>query len=361
MAPGPGRPSAAGSGGHSPMDLRNVVDDLLEVTIVGSFSSIGSAVRSRLHRWRPPAADALRGATVLVTGPTSGLGREAAGTFARLGARVILVGRSRDRLSAVRDALVHEHREDRFPIVVADLSSLADVAAAAEHILATESRLDVLLDNAGAIHAARTETVDGLEATFATMVVGPFALVSGLLPLLRATPGSRVINVTSGGMYAQRLLLDDLQWVSGEPWNGTKAYARAKRAGVALVREWARRIPADAVRFVTMHPGWADTPGVSAALPGFARVMRPILRSPEQGVDTAIWLATQPADALESGRLYHDRRTRPFDRLPSTRLDASERRRLWDAVVGLARIADPAPDGASPNPLHPTTTRRRTA
>ena len=351
MTLGPGRPSAAGSDGLLPMHPRDLVDDLLEITVVGSFSSIGPAVRSRLHEWRPPEAGSLRGRTVLVTGPTSGLGREAATTFADLGARVVLVGRSPERLTAVRDALVRDHGEDRFPIVLADLSSLAEVAAAVERIQASESRLDVVLDNAGAIHAARTETVDGLEATFATMVVGPFALVGGLLPLLRATAGARVVNVTSGGMYAQPLRLDDLQWTSGEPWNGTKAYARAKRAGVALIREWARRIPAGEVVFASMHPGWADTPGVHAALPGFARVMGPILRTPAQGVDTAIWLATKPAAALDSGRLYHDRRTRPFDRVPSTRVTPTERRRLWDAVVELARVADPAADGPNSIPI----------
>jgi NAD(P)-dependent dehydrogenase (short-subunit alcohol dehydrogenase family) len=343
------------------VNLRTVVDDLLEITVVGSFSSIGPAIRRRLHRWQPPAAGSLRGATVLVTGPTSGLGRAAAGAFAALGARVILVGRNRDRLSAVRSDLTAIHGEDRFPIVVADLSSLAETRAAATRILASESRLDVLLDNAGAIHADRTESPDGIEATFATMVVGPFALISGLLPLLRATPGARVITMASGGMYAQRLHLDDLEWTGDERWNGTKAYARAKRGAVALIREWARRVPVDEVRFVAMHPGWADTPGVSAALPGFARVMAPILRTPAEGIDTAVWLATQPAAVLDSGRLYHDRRTRPFDRVPATRVNPMERRHLWDAVVRLAAIPDPAPDGQIPFPIVRTSTRRRTA
>jgi NAD(P)-dependent dehydrogenase (short-subunit alcohol dehydrogenase family) len=342
------------------MNPRFILDDLLEITVVGSFSSIGPAVRRRLFRWQAPRPASLRDRTVLVTGPTSGLGRAAAATLAGLGARLILVGRSPERLTALREELIAANGEDRFPVVVADLSSLADVSAAVATILASESRLDVLLDNAGAIHRQRTETRDGIEATFATMVVAPFALVSGLLPLLRITPGSRVINVTSGGMYAQRLRLDDLEW-KGEPWDGTKAYARAKRAGVSLIREWARRVPADDVRFVSMHPGWADTPGLRAALPGFARVMNPILRTASEAIDTAAWLATQPAEALASGRLYHDRRTRPFDRVPATRVRPTERRRLWDAVVGLAGISDPAPPGPTPIQLHPATTRRRTA
>jgi NAD(P)-dependent dehydrogenase (short-subunit alcohol dehydrogenase family) len=328
------------------MDLRHLIDDALEVTVVGSFSSIGSAVRRRLFDWRPPAPGALAGATVVVTGPTSGLGREAAATFAALGARVVLVGRDRERLDSVRDALIAEHGDDRFPVVVADLSSLDDIEAAVSQVRRRESRIDVVIDNAGAIFRDRTVSVDGIESTVATMVVGPFALITGLLPLLRATPGARVINVTSGGMYTQRLRLDDLQWADAESWNGTKAYARAKRAGVSITREWARRIAPEEVRFVAMHPGWADTPGVSAALPGFARVVGPILRSPAQGIDTAVWLATQPAASLQSGRLYHDRRTRPFDRVPATRVSPADRRRLWDAVVELARVPDPAPDEA---------------
>ena len=176
------------------------------------------------------------------------------------------------------------------------------------------------------------------------MVVGPFRLISGLLPLLSATPGSRVISVTSGGQYAERLHLDDLQ-STAEPWDGTRAYARAKRAQVSLMREWSRRIPASQIAFSAMHPGWADTPGLTAALPTFRQWMGPLLRSPEQGVDTMVWLAEDPGAIELAGRLVLDRRARPFDRIPSTRVAPMDRRRLWDAVVALAGIADPWPDG----------------
>jgi NAD(P)-dependent dehydrogenase (short-subunit alcohol dehydrogenase family) len=268
---------------------------------------------------------------------------------------VILLGRSPQRLAAVRDALVAAHGEDRFPTVVADMGSLASVRGAVARIIASEPRLDVIVDNAGAIHAERTDSPDGIEATLATMVVGPFVLVSGLLPLLRQTGGARVIAVTSGGMYAQRLRLDDLQWVT-EPYDGTRAYARAKRAQVALIREWARRISPEEVAFSAMHPGWADTPGVAASLPGFHRVMRPVLRTPAEGADTIAWLAADPAAAGETGHLFLDRRRRPFDRIPSTRLSAADRRALWDAVVGLAGVDDPCPiparDPSPPLPRH---------
>ena len=164
------------------MDPRSLIDDSLEIAVVPSFTSIGPAVRRRLFHWADPAPDALQGRTVLVTGPTSGLGRAATDAIAALGARVVLVGRSQERLAAVRDALVQRHGEDRYPIVISDMGSLASVRAAVARVLETEERLDVLVDNAGAIFPDRTMSVDGIEATLATLVVGPFVLESGLMP-----------------------------------------------------------------------------------------------------------------------------------------------------------------------------------
>jgi dehydrogenase/reductase SDR family member 12 len=320
-----------------------VIDDLLEITVVGSFSRIGYEARRRLHSWTAPVPAALAGRTVLLTGATSGLGREAVDELAALGARVILAGRDAAKVESVREELARAHGDDRFATLVVDMASRSSVRAAVERILATEPRLDVLIDNAGAMFPTRRVTEDGLEATLATMVVGPFLLVAGLLPVLGATPGARVISVTSGGQYAQGLHLDDLGWTS-EPWDGTRAYARAKRAQVSLMREWARRTIGTGLAFFAMHPGWADTPGIADALPGFHRLMGPILRSPAQGVDTMVWLAAEPGATELSGRLVLDRRPRPFDRIPSTRVSPADRRRLWDAVVGLAGIADPLPD-----------------
>ena len=335
-----GRPDDPG--GQRGLDLRALADDALEVTVVGSFSRIGPAVRRRLFGWQPPMPGVLTGRTVLVTGPTSGIGRAATGELAALGARVILVGRSEERLRRVSAELVSLHGEDRFPVIVADMGSLASVRAAVVRILETETRLDVVIDNAGAIYPERIEGPDGIEATLALMVVGPFALVAGLLPLLRGTPGSRVVGVTSGGMYTQPLPLDDLQYRVGE-YLGASAYARAKRAQVALMREWALRLRGDGVAFAAMHPGWADTPGLADTLPGFYRVMRPLLRTAAAGAETIAWLASHPDPASISGGLYLDRRRRPFDRIPATRLSARDRRRLWGLVAGLAGIDHQAP------------------
>ena len=319
------------------MDLRSLVDDALEVTVIGSFSRVGFQVRHRLFGWTSPADGSLAGETVLITGPTSGLGRATADAMARLGARVVLVGRSEERLARVRDELTAVHGDDRFPLVVADMASLASVRAAVETILATEPRLDVLIDNAGAIFPERRESQDGIEMTFATMVVGPFALIDGLRPLLERTGGARVIAVTSGGQYTQALPLDDLGFERG-PFSGPRAYARAKRAQTALAREWARRFAAAGsdVTINAMHPGWADTPGLAETLPGFYRVMGPLLRTPAQGIDTIVWLATASEATATTGRLLLDRRPRPFDRIPSTRLSRADRRRLWESIEAIA-------------------------
>ena len=133
------------------MLLPPLVDDALEIAVVPSFTRIGYAVRRRLFDWTSPPTDALRGRTVLITGPTSGLGRAATDAVAGLGARLILVGRNQERLTGLRDDLVRAHGEDRFRTVVADMASLTVVRAAAGHIVETEPRLDVVIDNAGAI------------------------------------------------------------------------------------------------------------------------------------------------------------------------------------------------------------------
>ena len=283
----------------------------------------------------------MAGRTVVLTGPTSGLGRAAAGSFARMGARLMLVGRDAGRLERTRDELLAEVPGLEAVTIVADMASLASVRAAADEILEREPRIDVIVDNAGAMIPAREVTDEGFERTFAIMVLGPFTLVSRLMPRLLESPDPRLVAVTSGGQYTQGLPLDDLAYERGE-YSGAKSYARAKRAQVALIREWARRLRGTGLVANAMHPGWANTPGLEASLPGFAGLVGGQLRTAAEGVDTVLWLAAAPEARASSGRLFLDRRERPFDRFPFTRLSAADRARLWDAVVELTGEADPA-------------------
>ena len=322
------------------MDPRAIVDDLAEALVVPSFTRIGFSLRRKLFDWKDAESFSMTGRTVVLTGPTSGLGRAAAGSFARMGARLVLVGRDAGRLEQTRSELLAETPGLAATTVVADMASLSSVRAAAAEILEREPRLDVIIDNAGAMFETRETTPEGCERTFATMALGPFVLVARLVPRLAESPDARIIAVTSGGMYWYSLPLDDLAFERGA-YSGPQAYARAKRAQVTLVREWARRIRGRGVVANAMHPGWADTPGLAAALPGFHGLIGRQLRSAAEGADTILWLAAAPDARATTGRLFLDRRVRPFDRIPSTRLSADDRRALWDQVVALTGEPDP--------------------
>lgn len=322
------------------MNARTLLDDFAELLVVPSFTRLGFNLRRRLFNWPDAESFSMAGRTVVLTGPTSGLGRAAAGAFARMGADLVLLGRDAGRLDRTRDELLAETPGLVATTVVVDMASLASVRAAADEVLERTPRIDVVVDNAGAMIPTREITAEGFERTFAIMVLGPFVLESRLLPRLLESPDPRVIAVTSGGMYTQALPLDDLAYEKGE-YTGAFAYARAKRAQVALIREWARRLRGTRVVANVMHPGWANTPGLEASLPGFAKVVGGQLRTAAEGIDTVLWLAAAPEARATSGRLFLDRRVRPFDRVPSTRLSAADRASLWDKVVALTGEPDP--------------------
>jgi NAD(P)-dependent dehydrogenase (short-subunit alcohol dehydrogenase family) len=195
----------------------------------------------------------------------------------------------------------------------------------ATEIEAAHDRVDVLAHNAGALARSWTASAQGIETTVATQVLGPFLLTTLLRDRLeRAGPGARVLTMASGGMYAERLSVDDLE-MGPDDFEGARAYARAKRAQVELTAEWARRGPAS-VAFHALHPGWADTPGVVASLPRFHALTRPILRSPEEGADTLAWLAAAPARPATAAD-------------PQGAVDPRSQRRAGPAV-GLVRTTD---------------------
>jgi dehydrogenase/reductase SDR family member 12 len=184
-------------------------------------------------------------------------------------------------------------------------------------------------------------SADGFELTVATHVLGPFRLTWDLAPHLHRAGRSTIVTVSSGGMYTERFDLDRLE-MDPAHYDGVRAYARAKRAQVVLAHEWSRRWSARGVTSYAMHPGWVDTPGLASGLPSFT-LLGPLLRRPEEGADTAVWLATGAArspgtpngaarKSVEDG-FWHDRRLRGEYYLPWTRpgdgLD-EQGRQLWD-------------------------------
>ena len=306
-------------------DVTSFADRLLDASIIGGFSRLGYALRSRQSSWESLPQDALADQRVVVTGPTSGIGRAAAERAAALGATVVLVGRDTERTGRVADELGGEHE-----VVVCDVSDLESVAAACAEI--TSSGIpDVVVHNAGALLHDAVRTSQGFETTMAVHVLAPHLMT-------RLVSARRSIWVASGGMYGASLV-DPRRRDPMAPskYDGTRQYAAAKRIQVALVQEWAKH---ERDRFVAvMHPGWADTPGVRSSLPGFAKVTAPILRSADEGADTIAWLSATERD-LPSGEFWCDREVRPRHRLPSTNKSDTEDRRA--AVFGWAdELTDP--------------------
>jgi dehydrogenase/reductase SDR family protein 12 len=305
-----------------------MADAALELSVAGSFGSTGIRLRRRMWLWDDlPRLD---GRTVVITGATSGVGRAAAVAMARLGATVRIVGRDEGRTAAAAAEITAEAAAE-LPVTfgIADMGRLSDVRRFADQFAAGNDHLDVLVHNAGALSAAYHVTGEGFEATYAAQVLGPHLMTTALLPLLQAAPNPRVITVSSGGMYAQALDVEEVQ-MSADDYDGVGAYARAKRAQVALTEEWSRRVPS--IQFHSMHPGWADTPGVQEALPRFRRLTRPILRTTQEGADTIVWLAGVDPIPAPSGTFWHDRRARRTTRLPGTGGSAADHARLWDLV-----------------------------
>ena len=317
----------------------SVADAVLEAPVVTSFTKLGYEARRRLEDWTSLDDYDLTGRVVVVTGATSGLGRAAATQLARCGATLVLVGRNADRNQGVVDEMIAQTGNEAISQVAADMGDYDQVRALAKRILADHDRLDVLIHNAGALTADRRDAPDGTEATVASQVVGPFLLTSLLLDRLAESAPSRVLTMSSGGMYTAGLTVDELQ-MSAADYKGTEQYARAKRAQVTLNEMWADRFGDRDLHFHSLHPGWADTPGVDDALPGFAKIMGPLLRTPEQGADTLVWLAADDAAVEANGEFWLDRRTRPIHKLKSTRETDQPFRReaLWDWVVETAGI-----------------------
>lgn len=282
--------------------------------------------------WQGQGLD-LADRTFVVTGASSGLGRATTLALAERGARVVAVVRDRAKGDALQQA-VEDLCGSRVELEHAELSSLEETRALAGRLQQRLPVLHGLINNAGALFNTRIVTTEGLEKSFALLLASPCLLTEELLPLLRRQAGARVINVVSGGLYSQPLRLDDLQYVQ-TPYNGAKAYARAKRGLLDMTREWALQPENAGMCFHAMHPGWADTQAVADSLPGFYRFMRPWLRTPEQGADTIVWLASATEVAHYNGDFWLDRRPHLSSVLPGTETPPAVRARLREALQAL--------------------------
>jgi NAD(P)-dependent dehydrogenase (short-subunit alcohol dehydrogenase family) len=304
------------------------IADRLVLPGIWRFTRLGYS-RSR-RNWKPVSAY-LGDRHAVITGATAGLGLAAAKGLAALGAKITLVARDEDKARATARELSTETGNTHIGIEICDMSVMSQVHQLADRLLAAGQPVDILVNNAGALFNPRQVTAEGLEKSFALLLLAPFILTERLQPLLAKSESARVVNVSSGGMYSQKIRVDDLQSERGE-YSGSVAYARAKRGLMILTEAWAERWRENGIIVNAMHPGWADTPGVESALPAFYRLTRPLLRSPEEGADTIVWLAASTEAGEVSGKFWLDREQHPSHISARTRETGAERAQLLETL-----------------------------
>jgi dehydrogenase/reductase SDR family protein 12 len=297
---------------------------LVDPTIFLSFDRTGFLVHSL--SFEPDDLDVdLTGRRCVVTGASGGLGFETAMALADLGADVVMICRSVERGEAAANLIREATESQTVSVVECDLADLEAVRRTATELCT--GTVDVLIHNAGLLPDEREMTADGLEMTFAVHVAAPYVLTELLVPALERSHDPRVVFVSSGGMYARKLSLDDLEWEKRD-YDGVLAYAQTKRMQVILAEVLAEELDGFGISVNSMHPGWADTPGVQTSLPRFHEITRRLLRTPAEGADTIVWLAASEGARGATGKFFFDRQPRTTYLLPFTREDRNDRERL---------------------------------
>jgi retinol dehydrogenase-14 len=283
------------------------------------------------------ATQPMTGKTVLITGGTGGIGRAAAIGLASLGARVGITGHDRARADATAAAIVRASGNPAVDVFVADMSSQAEVRRLAAEVLAAYPRLDVLLNNVGGFWAHRHATADGLEHTFALNHLAPFLLTSLLLDRLIASAPARIVTVSSGAQSMGRIDFDDL--MGAHKYSGQAAYNQSKLANVMFTYELARRLEGTGVTATVLHPGMTSTAfGAEDMARGWGpviAVVRRFMKTPEQGADTPIYLASSPDVGGLTGRFFADRRPKESH---SASYDTAITARLWQVSADLVGL-----------------------
>ncbi|HEY3768672.1 MAG TPA: SDR family oxidoreductase [Candidatus Angelobacter sp.] len=277
----------------------------------------------------------MNGKTVVITGATSGIGQVAAEKLAAMGARLVLVARDKSRgeaelvrLRTITPAINHS-------IHYADLSLMAEVKRVAAEIAAAEPRIDVLINNAGALFGARHVTTDGLELTFATNHMSYFLLTYGLRERLRSSAPARVVNVASDAHKGQRLNFNDLQSTS---YSGFRVYGRSKLCNILFTRELASRWAGTGVTANSLHPGFVSTrfgDSSGGLLSWGVRAAKMFAISPEKGAETIIYLASSPEVSSATGLYYY--KCKPATPTKEAQ-DSNTAQRLWQESEKIAGI-----------------------
>jgi retinol dehydrogenase 14 len=279
----------------------------------------------------------LAGKTVLVTGATSGIGWEASVSFARMGARLIMIGRDAVKTAQRVEELCQRSGSDTVDSFLCDFSSQAQVRRLAREYRDRYDKLHVLVNNAGTVFTKRTLTADGIESTFAVNYLGPFLLTNLLLDVLKASAPARVIIVSSSGHYSGTMDFKDLGFEQG--YQIMRAYGRSKLAAVLFTRELAKRLEGTDVTVNALHPGavatsiWDRAPAYARPILSLAK--RLFMISPEAGAETIVYLATSPEVEGKTGLYFEKNRPKLPSRLAQ---DDAVAQRLWGESARLVKL-----------------------
>jgi NAD(P)-dependent dehydrogenase (short-subunit alcohol dehydrogenase family) len=277
-------------------------------------------------------AGAMEGRVCVVTGATAGIGQATAAALAGMGATVVLVARNANKARATREVIVRSAGHARVETVIADLGVQAQVRAAAEEIRTRYPAIHVLVNNAAIYTKTRQETPDGMEMQLAVNHLAPFLLTHLLLDALRAGGPARVVTVSSEAHHRASFSWDDIQM--RRKYGALRAYCNAKLFNILFTRELARRVPAVEVTANAMHPGVV---GTALLFGGWAplRLLKPFIRTAEEGARTAIYLASSPDIAGITGEYFKDEKPRHPSR--AAQHDESARR-LWQVSAELTGL-----------------------
>jgi NAD(P)-dependent dehydrogenase (short-subunit alcohol dehydrogenase family) len=273
----------------------------------------------------------IEGKTCLITGATSGIGKEIASGLAGMGATVIIVGRSREKAeSTVREIRSKVGSSSGISSLVADLSSQASIRQLAKDYAAAHTKLDILVNNAGIFSAKRSTTVDNIESTFAVNHLAPFLLTSLLMDTISASPPARIITTSSVAHRGAHLDFDDIQF-ERKPYRGFTAYSQSKLANILFTKELAKRLEGTAVTANCFHPGVVRTNLIEGNNPWQYRLISNtaglFFLTPEKGAETGVYLASSPEVEGVTGK-YFAKRKQEEPSAEASDMDAAAR--LWD-------------------------------
>jgi retinol dehydrogenase 14 len=280
--------------------------------------------------------------TVLITGGTGGIGKAAAVGVASMGAHVGITGRDRARAEQAAAAIADESGNPAVDVFVADMSSQAEVRRLADEVLVAYPQLDVLLNNVGGFWAHRHLTADGLEHTFALNHLAPFLLTNLLLERLITSSPARIVTVSSGAHSMGRIDFDDL--MGEQDYSGQRAYNQSKLANVMFTYELARRLEGTGVTATALHPGMTNTSFSTEdphrKMAPIVFLVRPFMKSPKKGADTAVYLASSPEVEGVTGRYFVNHKIKESEQ---SSYNTATTAQLWQISADLVGIPnDPA-------------------